>query len=49
MHYQPPIINGKRVKIYYVTQIASKPPRFLFFVNYPEGIQESYKDILSTH
>jgi GTP-binding protein len=43
MHYQPPIINGKRVKIYYVTQIASKPPRFLFFVNYPEGIQESYK------
>lgn len=43
MHYQPPVINGKRVKIYYVTQIASKPPKFLLFVNYPEGIQESYK------
>ena len=43
MHYQPPVINGKRIKIYYATQIGSKPPKFLFFINYPESLQESYK------
>lgn len=43
MHYQPPAKNGKRLKIYYTTQIGSKPPKFLFFINYPESVQESYK------
>jgi GTP-binding protein len=43
LHYQPSVINGKRVKIYYVTQIGTKPPKFLFFANYPECIQETYK------
>lgn len=43
LHYPPPLVNGRRIKIYYATQIGSKPPKFLFFVNYPENIQESYK------
>jgi GTP-binding protein len=43
LHCPPPNIKGKRIKIYYATQIGSKPPKFLCFVNYPNNIQESYK------
>lgn len=43
LHYQPPVINGKRIKIYYATQISSRPPKFLFFINYPESLQENYR------
>ena len=31
--YPPPSIRGRRVKIYYVTQAATAPPTFVFFVN----------------
>ena len=30
---QPPSDKGKRLKIYYMTQVAVKPPRFVLFVN----------------
>ena len=30
---QPPSDKGKRLKIYYVTQVAVKPPTFVIFVN----------------
>ena len=30
---QPPTDKGKRLKIYYVTQVAVKPPTFVIFVN----------------
>jgi GTP-binding protein len=30
---QPPSDKGKRLKIYYVTQVAVKPPKFVVFVN----------------
>jgi GTP-binding protein len=41
---KPPAIYGrKRVKFYYQTQISTKPPTFLFFVNYPDGIHFSYE------
>ena len=30
---QPPTDKGKRLKIYYVTQVAVKPPTFVVFVN----------------
>ena len=33
--YHPPMIKGKRLRIYYMTQVAIAPPRFVLFVNYP--------------
>lgn len=30
---QPPSDKGKRLKIYYTTQVAVKPPTFVIFVN----------------
>jgi len=38
----PATVKGKRVRIYYVTQPAVKPPSFVFFANEPELIHFSY-------
>ena len=47
MQLRPPaMIRGKRLRIYYATQVATKPPTFTFFINYPELIQENYKKYL---
>ena len=39
---QPPSYKGKRLKIYYVTQVAVKPPTFVVFVNDKELMHFSY-------
>lgn len=39
---QPPSDKGKRLKIYYGTQVAVKPPRFVLFVNDVELAHFSY-------
>jgi GTP-binding protein len=41
-HHEPPLYRGKRVKYYYITQVGIKPPTFLIFVNYAEGVHFSY-------
>ncbi len=41
-HHEPPLFRGKRVKYYYATQVGVKPPTFIVFVNYPEGVHFSY-------
>lgn len=38
-----PAINGKRLKIYYATQVATAPPTFVLSVNNPELMHFSYK------
>ncbi len=40
--HEPPLYRGKRVKYYYITQVGIKPPTFIVFVNYPEGVHFSY-------
>lgn len=40
---QPPTDKGKRLKIYYVTQVNVKPPCFVFFVNIAELFHFSYQ------
>jgi GTP-binding protein len=40
--HEPPMYRSKRVKYFYVTQVAVKPPTFVVFVNYPEGVHFSY-------
>jgi GTP-binding protein len=44
--YHPPLITGKRLRIYYLTQVECNPPRFVLFVNKPELLTESYKKFL---
>ena len=39
---QPPSDKGKRLKIYYMTQVAVKPPTFVAFVNDKELFHFSY-------
>ena len=40
---EPPSDKGKRLKIYYVTQAAVKPPTFVLFVNDKELMHFSYE------
>ena len=39
---QPPSDKGKRLKIFYVTQVAVKPPTFVVFVNDKKLMHFSY-------
>ena len=39
---QPPSDKGKRLKLYYITQVAVKPPTFVIFVNDKELMHFSY-------
>ncbi len=41
-----PLFQGRRVKFYYTTQVATRPPAFAVFTNCPEGIEESYERFL---
>ncbi|MEZ5315308.1 MAG: ribosome biogenesis GTPase Der [Chlamydiales bacterium] len=43
----PPAIHGKRLRVYYMTQIAIQPPRFILFINHPSLISHSYKRYLT--
>lgn len=44
--YHPPLLLGKRLRIYYMTQIQSAPPKFIVFVNNTTLMVESYKKYL---
>ena len=39
---QPPSDKGRRLKLYYITQVAVKPPTFVIFVNSKELMHFSY-------
>lgn len=39
---QPPSDKGKRLKLYYITQVSVKPPTFVLFVNDKELMHYSY-------
>ena len=40
--HQPPADKGKRLKLYYITQIGVKPPTFVIFVNDRKLMHFSY-------
>lgn len=46
---QPPSDKGKRLKVYYVTQIKVRPPTFVVFVNNKELMHFSYLRYLENH
>ena len=42
----PSSISGKRLRIYYLTQVSVKPPQFVLFVNDHELFMETYRRYL---
>jgi len=43
---QPPVIKGRRAKIYYITQVSVHPPTFVAWVNDPARLHLSYRRYL---
>lgn len=41
-----PLVNGKRLRVYYMTQVATNPPTFVVFVNDPDLLHFSYQRFL---
>jgi len=44
--HQPPVVRSRRLKMYYATQVAIRPPRFVIWCNDPEGVHFSYRRFL---
>jgi len=44
--YHPPLMTGKRLRIYYMTQVETDPPKFVLFVNNPILMTENYRKYL---
>ena len=43
---EPAMHKGTRLKFYYVTQVSTRPPTFVSFVNFPNGVHFSYRRYL---
>jgi len=43
---EPSLHNGRRLKFFYSTQVSTKPPTFVCFVNFPDAVHFSYKRYL---
>ena len=43
---QPPLVHGKRLKIYYGTQVGDRPLRIRLFVNDPDLLSQGYRAFL---
>ena len=41
-HHPPPMAQGRRVRLRYMTQAKTRPPTFVAFVSRPEDLPESY-------
>lgn len=46
---EPPSDKGRRLKIYYATQVSVQPPTFVLFVNDPEILHFSYKRYIENY
>jgi GTP-binding protein len=42
----PSLHKGKRLRFYYATQVSTRPPTFVSFVNFPEAVHFSYQRYL---
>jgi len=41
--HSPPVYQNRRLKFYYVSQVATRPPRFAFMVSHPKAVAPAYK------
>ncbi|MGI6150982.1 MAG: ribosome biogenesis GTPase Der [Christensenellales bacterium] len=46
---EPPSDKGRRLKIYYATQVSVQPPTFVLFVNDPDILHFSYKRYIENY
>jgi GTP-binding protein len=46
--HPPPLVEGRRLRIRYITQIKTRPPTFALFVSRPADLPDSYLRYLST-
>ncbi|BEQ16278.1 ribosome biogenesis GTPase Der [Desulfoferula mesophila] len=46
-HHPPPLVKNKRLKIYYGSQVASRPPTVVLKVNDPSRVHFSYRRYLT--
>ena len=46
--HPPPLVEGRRLRIRYMTQIKTRPPTFALFVSRPADLPESYLRYLTT-
>ncbi len=46
---EPPLYRGRRVKIYYITQVKTNPPSFTIFTNQKDGVKPQYVRFLERH
>lgn len=44
--YHPPMLQGRRLRIYYLAQVGVHPPHFILFVNNPALMLETYRQYL---
>ncbi|MBF0857881.1 ribosome biogenesis GTPase Der [Gluconobacter sp. LMG 31484] len=44
--HQPPLVDGRRLKLRYMTQVKARPPTFLLFGTRAEQLPDSYKRYL---
>ncbi len=44
--HSPPVHRNRRLKFYYTSQVATRPPTFAFVVNAPDGVAPSYRRFL---
>lgn len=45
-HHPPPLVEGRRLKIRFMTQVKARPPTFALFVNKPGDLPEAYQRYL---
>ena len=46
--HPPPLVDGRRLRIRYITQIKTRPPTFALFVGHPADLPESYLRYLTS-
>ncbi len=44
--HSPPVVRGRRLKLYYATQVSIAPPTVMVSCNYPDAIHFSYERFL---
>ena len=37
-----PAYRGRKIKVYYATQVGTNPPAFALFVNHPQGVRQNH-------
>lgn len=46
IRHSPPVVNGRRIRLRYITQIKTRPPTFALFASKAEKIPDSYQRYL---